>query len=431
MKLAKYIWGLQVLGIALNFTSLGPVAGTVIIALVDGLYFTYLFMLHLTRKRKLRHMGFPRADRSFGAASILGAFLLTWCCASLLWAPVPATAAPYCGEYVIQVLTAYLLCRLYRVQDVLRNVCEGTMYAATVLIPLSALLTGFSLDSRLGSLSDTFAVSMISNQACLGLLGLSYLVLGGCLSKKRAILPALFLFAGLYFTFAKTEIIALAVAAAAYVLVIPGSWRQRWTRIFWMLFGTAVSLALLSTKIAAYRSLASSGTLSGRMILWAETLIQISSGPFLRGFGVFAFREIGPVPFHDLSRVVHAHNEFLTIWFNFGLVGIALVFSMYFVLGAKSLRATFRKAEPESALAFCAVVFTLVLGLASANGVLTVLPIPWILVLDSAVRRHGTDRVQAEGSGGARNRRKTVQAVELRLGGATAGSPGAKACESF
>jgi exopolysaccharide production protein ExoQ len=181
-----------------------------------------------------------------------------------------------------------------------------------------------------------------------------------------------------------------------YVLYAPGSWRQRSIRISRMLLVIALALIVLSPKIAEYRSGGggtSPETLTGRTVLWALTLKQIASGPFLRGFGLLAFRTIGPSPFPGMERVEQAHNEFLQVWFNYGLVGVALVFGSYFALAHASVKALKQRGGIAGLIVLCAVVWCLVKGITEGIPAFCIMPIPWLLLFDCLV---STERAEAE-----------------------------------
>jgi O-antigen ligase len=352
---------------------------------VNSIFLGYLLALYLVGQEKQRHIQSATTANRFGAATTNAALLLAWSGLSLLWTPAPASAAPYYLGYLVQVLISYMLCQVYPIRAVLRSVCKGTAYASAASVPLAIVLTGYS-GGRLGASSQLSMVAIIAFAACLGVLSITYLLLDRSMSRGMAIFLTVFLLVGLYLAFSKTQIVALAVAGMVYVLVAPGSWRRRLTRIAWMTLGLALVVVSSFSKIAEYQSgSANADTLTGRTILWTQTYTQIVTGPSLRGFGFLAFREVGPVPFHDLDRVVNAHNEFLTLWFNFGVPGVVLVFASYFALGFKSLRSIKGPAGILAVLVLCTVVFSLVRGITEANTTMCDLPLPWMLLLDCLV----------------------------------------------
>jgi hypothetical protein len=367
-----------------GLVGLGVVIGAVAVNLVNCIYLTYLLSLYLVRQGGQRHIRSTAVGNRFGVAATIAVFFLAWAGLSLLWTPAPASATLYYLGYLAQVIVAYILCKLYPIRDVFRSACKGSAYGAAAAIPLAILLTGFST-GRLGGTDQLSMVSTIAFSACTGILSITYLLANRAMSKSMATFLMIFLLAGLYLTFAKTEIIALAVAAVAYVLLAPGSTGRRLGRIAWMVVGAVIAWISAASKVADYASKGQTDTLSGRTLFWAHTYMQIVNGPWLRGFGFLAFREIGPNSSRGMGGMAIAHNEFLNVWFNFGMVGVALVFASYLALGYSSIKARGHKGGVIPVLALCSVIFCLVRGGTESSSTMCVLPIPWLLLLDCMV----------------------------------------------
>ncbi|MGD0830831.1 MAG: O-antigen ligase family protein [Terracidiphilus sp.] len=302
--------------------------------------------------------------------------------------------AVYYMANLVTIAIPFMLCKLYPIRDVFYRFCVGMAYATAASTPLTLLLSGSS-GSHMGDVSDQLTLfAIIALNDCLGLMAVLYLVWNRSMSKRRAIVLSTSLLAGLYLTFGKTEIIALAVAGMVYTLLAPGTFKRRLMRILLMAAGIGIGWIAVASKIDDY--LSSSGsteTLSGRIILWTQTLAQISNGPFIRGFGFYSFQEIGPNPWRNPNGIVHAHNEFLQVWFNLGLVGVALVFGMYFALGFTSLRSLRRKGGFVPTLILAAVVYCLIRGLAEGSPNICTFPIPWLLLFDCLVSTPVSERI--------------------------------------
>jgi O-antigen ligase len=382
LKLSSYYWGFQILSITFPLVGFGPVTGVVFSNLVNSILLSYYFLLYLAFLGKQRHMGFAVPRNRFGAATTLAVLMLVWAGLSLYWCPSPVKATFYYLAYLVQVLIVYFLLKLYPIYAVIRCACRGTVYAAAITIPLLIPLTGYS-GGRLGQTDDMMLVGVTALAACLGILSAIYLRLDRAISRRLAAFLVLFLFAGLLLTFSKTDIIAFALAGVVYILLAPGSIRQRTMRIAWMAMGAVIAWIPIESKVANYASSArATDTLTGRTWIWAHTIVQIMDGPTIRGFGFLAFREIGPVSPGTMDHLVHAHNEFLTLWFNFGIVGVVLVFTSYFALGLTSVRAMRRGGGAKAVLVLCALIFCLVMGVTLANMSICVLPIPWLFLFD-------------------------------------------------
>jgi hypothetical protein len=383
------------------FAGVEAAIGAVAVNLANCIYLTYLLSLYLARQGRQRHIRATAVRNRFGAATTIAVFFLAWAGLSLLWTPAPASATLYYFAYLMQVIVAYILCKLYPIRDVFRCACKGSAYGAAAAIPLAILLTGYSA-GRLGEGEGSLTiVSTLAFSVCTAILSVVYLVGNRAISKSKATFLMIFLLAGLYLIFAKTEIISLAVAGAAYVLLAPGSTGRRLARIACMAAGAVVAWISAASKVAEYASKGQADTLSGRTILWAQTYMQIVNGPWMRGFGFLAFREIGPVPWKALDSIVAAHNEFMNVWFNFGMVGVVLVYASYLALGFSSFRARRRGGGLITVLAICAVIFCLARGVGEANATMCIFPIPWLLLFDCVVSAQVAGSVRSVASRGS------------------------------
>ena len=76
------------------------------------------------------------------------------------------------------------------------------------------------------------------------------------------------------------------------------------------------------------------------------------------------------------------------MWFNYGLVGVALVFGSYFALGYAALKSLKRGGGVVATLVLCAIVWSLVMGITEASSQFCVLPVPWLLLFDCVVSTH-------------------------------------------
>jgi O-antigen ligase len=299
---------------------------------------------------------------------------------------------------MIDVLISYMLCKLYPIKDVFFAACKGTAYAAAASIPLSIVLVGFS-GGRLGGENTNSMVGPISNAGVLGTMCIMYLVLNKAISRHLAFVFFIIYMSSLILTFNKTGIISFILASMVYVILAPGNFRRHVRRILIMAVGLTVVIFAASSRITAYVSKTGAGsveTLSGRTALWIDTYKQIVRGPYIRGFGETAFREIGPNLANAVTHSVHPHNEFLAVWFNFGLVGVVLVYSSYFALTIVSWKAFRRGLGYLPVLVLCAVVYYFIAGIAAASFSMCLFPIQWLLLYDCLISTHfGAQRCPA------------------------------------
>lgn len=406
LRLSTYYWAFNALLLAFSLLT-SAVAGQVIITLYNAFCCSYwLAVYSLQRKRRIRQ---PASSQiAFGPATIFAALIFVWAGISLLWTQGGASAPVfYLGE-LLQFVISYVLCRIYPIQFVLRSACKGSALGIAASLPLFVAFAGFSGGGRLGG---TAMFSGISTSACLGIMAVVYLGYTRGVTKFWAGVLAGSYCLTLYLAFGKTEIIALLATTVFFALIAPGSAGRRLMRFVWMALGIGVALLILRSKIDTYLNRATGGveTLTGRTLLWAKTYSQIVNGPWLRGYGFMSFRKVGPLLQYGTDQLVHAHNDFLTVWFNFGLIGVALVFGCYFAFGYTAFRALRRGGGAIAALVFCSVVFSLIRGLTEANSQLCIYPLPWLLLFDCEIstylaRAIGRVKSGSNPSGGPRSR---------------------------
>jgi exopolysaccharide production protein ExoQ len=128
-------------------------------------------------------------------------------------------------------------------------------------------------------------------------------------------------------TLSKASIIAFLIAAGFYLLR-DSSVRRR-TKLLLGL-GTASVLATFLSLIDAYIQQYAQGsqleTLTGRTVIWAESLDIALEKPLL-GHGFYSYRWVVP-PF-GVFEAWQAHDEVLQQFFSYGLLGVLLTVALY------------------------------------------------------------------------------------------------------
>ncbi len=375
------------MGMFAAFVGVGIYAGAVAIALINCIYLSYLLSVYATCHGRPVGMWSTSIRNHFGAPTTIAGFLLFWAGLSLLWTPRPAPASAYYLYNLVVVLISYMLCKLYPIRDVFLMACKGTAYAATASMPLAVVLIGFT-GGRLGGVLGNSMVGPISSAGILGAICVRYLVLEKSMSKKLAIVFFVVYMSSLLLTFNKTGIIAFTLAALVYAMLAPGSFRRHIMRIIITALGVTITFFAAFSKIAEYANKSGAGsarTLSGRTIIWEATYRQIINGPYIRGYGEAAFREIGPKLGSSLVHYVHPHNEFLAIWFNFGLVGVVLVYLCYLALALISLKAFRCGGGHLAILILCTVILYFIFGITAASYSMCLFPLPWLLLYDCLI----------------------------------------------
>jgi O-antigen ligase len=120
-------------------------------------------------------------------------------------------------------------------------------------------------------------------------------------------------------------------------------------------------------------------TLTSRTILWVKSWDMIQERPFL-GYGVLSFRDYGPQIAE--FRLVHAHNEWVMIWFQTGLIGITLAVAIYAAFFIRMRRLV--KDHPSwwpGRLGRALLVYMLIRGMTDASLADLVFPLALLLTL--------------------------------------------------
>jgi exopolysaccharide production protein ExoQ len=183
-------------------------------------------------------------------------------------------------------------------------------------------------------------------------------------------------------TVSKTSIAAFATACLVYFLVGKHSMRAKVATATLVSILAVATLYVLSPQLDSY-SRQQHGTaletLSGRLPLWEDTWEMIQARPII-GYGFLSFRDYGPQLFN--VRVVHAHNEWLHIWFSLGLVGVVLAAAIYFSYlrsAWKLLRSP--RATRHAALALALLAMAMVRGITEADLAGLVFSLPLLLLM--------------------------------------------------
>jgi O-antigen ligase len=163
-------------------------------------------------------------------------------------------------------------------------------------------------------------------------------------------------------TLSKTAIIAFIVAECWYLMQSKTLTRKAKAQLCGVaLLFVASFWGLLNTYLVAYNNTGSDNqaeTLTGRTVLWTVAFSMSMERPWF-GHGIYSFKSLIPAlgPF----AAVHAHNELLQQFFEYGVVGMMLVVALY----ASFLRQAWRAPTSElRTLALSLLIFALLRGLA-------------------------------------------------------------------
>jgi O-antigen ligase len=217
-----------------------------------------------------------------------------------------------------------------------------------------------------------------------------YLIVRGRLWKWITISLAITLLR----TLSKTAIIAFIVAECWYLMQSSALTRKAKVQLAAAsLLVVASFWGLLNTYLAIYNNTGSGNqveTLTGRTVLWTVALSISMQKPWF-GHGIYSFKSLIPAlgPF----AAVHAHNELLQQFFEYGLAGVVIVTALYSSL----LRQAWRSAASElRTLTLALLIFALVRGLADTVPIGLSYPLWLIAALSTALALPQQTEVNAQ-----------------------------------
>jgi O-antigen ligase len=298
--------------------------------------------------------------------------LLAFSLVSVLWTGAQSVVAAlaYWTGMAADVTIVLLVLRQGDAQRTAESLMRGAAWGATALA-LIGWCSPLTKDLRLGS--DFFLhPNTLGLEIGLGTLMAQYLARHGALWKWLGVCLAITLLR----TLSKTAIVAYIAAECWYMLQ-----SRRLTRAGKARIAVAALLILacfwgvLSAYLDAYVTAGSGNqleTLTGRTVLWTVTATMGLERPWF-GHGLYSFKSL--IPALGDFEPVHAHNELLQQFFEYGIVGAAIVVGIY----ASFLRLARRAESTElKTLAIALWIFGVVRGLADAVPVELCYPL-WLM----------------------------------------------------
>ena len=277
---------------------------------------------------------------------------------SLLWTTTQSmpVALGYWCAMCADVLTVILLLRTRDAEEEALSIVKGFVVGSAVVAAI-AWLAPVMDDLRLGN-EDFLHPNAIGFEFALATLCALYLSREGRIWKWLGVIPGVTLLR----TLSKASILAF-LPAAGFYLLRASSIRRR-TKVLVAIGAVLVSLSFLSL-IDAYVEQYAQGsqleTLTGRTLIWAESLDIALDKPWL-GHGFYSYRWLVP-PFGTFEAW-QAHDELLQQFFSYGLVGILLSVALYYGFFRQ-----LRRHPPDNlrTLATALLIFALLRGLVDTD----------------------------------------------------------------
>ncbi len=354
--------------------------------LVDGIIQTIFLLLTLTwvwHRHRLQRTHF-----SWSFPSKMVVLYLLWAGVTLLWTHADSVpvAFSYWAVAVVVIITAYLLVCCGSIERIADKSMRGAVLGALVLAvtTVATFRGGFDAD-RLGDLEYLHPNQLGRAMAITALCAL-HLAIQARSSKQRWFYGSavLGLLATLVASVSKTSIAGFVLAAMVY---IAGSKVSRRTKL--AIGGAIVALMLaaapfLIDRIETYsRGIHGDAfeTLSGRTTLWSDTWDMICDQPVV-GYGFYSYRDYGPQIF--AMRVPMAHNEWLQLWWTYGIIGVIISVAIYAGLVKQWYRGRkLPSIAPQANLAMALLILAWVRGVTEAATIGLVYELPMVVLMSA------------------------------------------------
>lgn len=357
-----------------------PAAGTLLTASITlGFALTILLLAGVSRRWK--RMWWPTSLK-------LVAVYLVWSGVSLLWTHADSTAVAffYWAAMVLDVFVVWMLFCIGDVEWVVENSIRGFVFGATILAFISIFVSGTTVGGRLGN-ADYLHPNALGGLMALAAISSIYFIARRRAGTGKRIFWY-FVFMVLLFTLlmslSKTSIAAFLVAILGYIFMSKYATKMKWRMAIMILAISAISSQIVVDYLVEYfyggLEKGYLETLSGRTLIWEETWELIKEN-WILGYGFMSFRDYGPQIVESL-RLVHAHNEWLHLWFSLGVVGVFFAASIYVTYFLNLREETKNPLSTDRAImGMILLLFSLVRGLFDASVAALVFPIPLMLLM--------------------------------------------------
>jgi O-antigen ligase len=333
------------------FFQADPVMGTIVNIAIDLALLYGAVLYSAEDKTNIRHSLLQTPPIRWIVA------LLAFSLISLQWtgAQSPVAALAYWMGMAADVVIVLQLLRHSEAVHCTRGIMKGMVWGA-VALSLIAWCTPATPDLRLGN--DAFLhPNTLGLEIGTATLIAQYLAHRGTRWKWLGIALAITLLR----TLSKTAIIAFVIAECWYLMQNKQMTRKTKMRIgAAALFVVACFWGLLSSYIDVYNNTGSGNqaeTLTGRTVLWTVAFSMGMEKPWF-GHGLYSFKAL--IPAFGTFEPVHAHNELLQQFFEFGVAGVAIAAGVYWSFYRQASSAP---ASELRALALTLLLFTLLHGL--------------------------------------------------------------------
>jgi exopolysaccharide production protein ExoQ len=305
---------------------------------------------------------------------------ITYAGLSIVWSEVQITTT--LSYYIIMVTEVFIVFLTFcfgNTKNVFNKSINGFI-GSTVILALFSFTLGIGEDGRLGN-EELLHPNTLANHFSIALLFCIYCIFNSGKSVIYWIISS-YLVLMLTLVLSKTSLLALQIALFTVIIFVRIKLRYKLLALVSFLLLFILILISSSQYLSEYIS-ARGGerilTLTGRTLIWEETWLNIIKEPII-GHGFFSFREYGPQIAN--VRLVTAHNEILNLWFNYGIIGVIIVATIYGTFLSKTIKLLkIEKGYRVGALSLTLFVYFIIRSITEAHQTSFVFLPPLILLL--------------------------------------------------
>jgi len=311
----------------------------------------------------------PQIAISAISQNILVLIFIVWMLITSLWAPEPLSALNTGGRCAFQYLIALILVQKLTTKTLLNILTWAAAGAIVITFALVALVPRYAYD--FGVYSNAWRGALIQKNFFGAMMAINFIVGLFTLSfnaNRRAL--SLFVIAGaalcVIMSRSTTMLLAVAVALALLVpLIVANATANARDRLlgFYLTVGVAfIATALLNIIDNPTELVGKKADFTGRGVIWPVVWHYIQESP-LFGYGhtfwVFDSRTRAEIWVRCGWVIAHAHNTYLDLWLQLGLIGLVLGLLIFANCFLNIARIFFMRTDP--AALFYAALFVLMM----------------------------------------------------------------------
>jgi len=311
----------------------------------------------------------PQIAISAIGQNILVLMFLVWILITSLWAPEPLSALNTGGRCVFQYLMALILVQKLTTKTLLNILTWAAGGTIVITFALVAVVPRYAYDY--GVYSNAWRGALVQKNFFGALMAINFIIgLFSLLFNANKRVLSLFVIAGaaLCVMMSRSTTIVLAVALALALLVpltMANSTTNARDRLlgFYMTVGVAlVFVALFNIIDNPTELVGKKADFTGRGVIWPVVWHYIQENP-LFGYGhtfwIFDSRIRSEIWIRCGWVIAHAHNTYLDLWFQLGLIGLVLGLLVFANCCINIIRIFFIRTDPIAL--FYAALFVLLM----------------------------------------------------------------------